>query len=81
MAISESKIKEAVKAAFEGEKEKTDDQSGSIDRISGAIAKVVAAQIQEGINSAVITPVLTAPAGGGPVGGTITIEAVAEGGT
>jgi hypothetical protein len=76
MAVSINTLKEAIKAAFDAEKEKIDDQSGSIDRIAEAIADAVATQIVQGINTAMVTLVLAAP--NGPVTGNITITAVAS---
>ncbi|MDR2449784.1 MAG: hypothetical protein LBD52_07485 [Prevotellaceae bacterium] len=76
MSVSISTLKTAIKAAFDAEKDKTDDQFGSIDRISEAIAKAVATQIVQGINTAEVVPVLAAP--NGPVSGSITITAAAS---
>lgn len=78
MAVSTSTLKTAIKAAFNNEKDKIDGQDASIDRLSEAIAKAVAIEIVQGIDTAVVTPVLVAPATGGPVTGTITIKASAE---
>ena len=71
MAVSISTLKAGIKAAFDAEKNKTDDQSGSIDRISEAIAEAVAEQIVQGVNTAVLA--LSAP--NGAVTGTITASA------
>jgi tRNA A37 threonylcarbamoyltransferase TsaD len=76
MAVSISTLKTAIKAAFNAEKDKTDDQAGSIDRIAGAIAEAVAEQIVQGINTATVMPALAAP--NGPVTGSITITASAS---
>lgn len=78
MAISISALKSEIKAAFDAEKGQTADQDKSIDRIAGAIAEAVAKQIVTGIDTATVTPILTAPPMGGAVTGTITIKASAK---
>ena len=77
MAVSISQLKTAIKAAFDGEKNQTDDQQGSIDRISQAIAEACATAIVQGVNTAVVTPVLLDSLNA-PVTGTITIVASAS---
>jgi ferritin-like metal-binding protein YciE len=76
MAVSISTLKEEIKAAFDAEKEQTDNQQASINRIAEAIADAVAKQIVQGINTATVTPVLASSTGS--VTGTITIEASAS---
>ena len=76
MPVSISTLKSGIKAAFDAEKGQTDNQDASIDRIAGAIANAVATQIVQGINTAVVVPVLASPAG--PVTGSITITASAS---
>nr|DAF13300.1 MAG TPA: hypothetical protein [Caudoviricetes sp.] len=76
MAVSITAIKEAIQTAFNNEKDKADDQAGSIERIAQAIADVVAEQIVQGINTAAVVPTLTSPTGA--VTGKITITAKAE---
>jgi AmiR/NasT family two-component response regulator len=73
MAVSIITLKEDIKNAFIAEKDKTDNQPESIDKIADAIAKAVAAQIVQGINTTVVLPVLASPAG--PVSGSITLQA------
>jgi hypothetical protein len=74
--VSISTLKLAIKAAFDAEKDKTDNQQASIDRIADAIANAVAVQIVQGINTAIVLPALVSPTG--PVTGTITITASAS---
>jgi len=74
MAVSKTVLMKAIKAAFDNEKEQTDNQQDSIDRIANAISDAVADAIVQGVNTAMIS--LVAPAGGGPVTGTITASAV-----
>lgn len=69
-------MKTALKAAFDAEKDQTDDQEASIDRITTAMAQTIAEQIEQGINTAVIAMNLTVD--GVPVDGTITITTTAE---
>jgi hypothetical protein len=76
MAISIQAMKTALKAAFDAEKDQTDDQEASIDRITTAMAQTIAEQIEQGINTAVIALNLTVD--GVPVDGTITITTTAE---
>lgn len=76
MGVSITTLKHQIKAAFDAEKDKTDDQAGSIDRISEAIAEAVAAQIVQGVNTATATPELVSAQG--PVTGTITIKTTIE---
>lgn len=73
MPVSEIRLKAAIKAAFDREKNEIDNQQASIDRIAAAIAEAVADQIVEGINTAVVTPALVSPSGA--VTGVITIKA------
>ena len=77
MAVSISGLKTAIKAAFDAEKNQTDDQQGSIDRISQAIAEACATAIVEGVNTAVVVPMLTDSLNA-PVTGTIEITASAS---
>ena len=80
MAVSIAELKTGIKAAFDAEKDQTDDQQGSIDRIAEAIAKAVAVAIVEGVNTASVVnvPVLTSPAGAvtGYIDTTITASAI-----
>jgi len=76
MPVSISTLESGIKAAFNAEKDKTGDQQASIDNIAKAIANAVAAQIVQGINTAIVVPALVSPAG--PVSGTITITASAS---
>ncbi|MCD8173810.1 MAG: hypothetical protein LUD76_10220 [Alistipes sp.] len=82
MAVSLSKLEEDIKAAFDAEKNKTENPDQSIANIAKAIAVAVAEQIVQGINTAEVTnvPNLTAPSMGGPVTGSIdtTLKATAE---
>lgn len=76
MGVSKTALKEQIKAAFNAEKDRTDDQAGSIERISEAIADAVALQIVQGVNTATVVPTLASPSG--PVTGTIVITSTAE---
>ncbi len=69
-------MKTALKAAFDAEKNQTDDQEASIDRITTAMAQTIAEQIEQGINTAVVSLNLTVD--GVPVEGTIAIKTTAE---
>ena len=73
MAVDLNNIKQVVKAAFEAEKNRTDDQNGSIDRIAGAIAQAASTAAVQAVNTSVIS--LAAP--NGPVTGTITASIMA----
>ena len=68
MAVSTSTLEAKIKAAYDAEKNREDDQQGSIDRIARAIAVAVSDEIVRGVNTAIIA--LTSPAGA--VTGTIT---------
>jgi len=75
MAVQINNIKSALKTAFQYEMENGDSQS--IDRISDAIANIVANAIVQGINTAVVSKNLKTP-NDEDVTGTITITASAE---
>lgn len=75
MSVSKSTLKAQIKAAFDAEKRQTDNQDASIDRIAKKIANAAAAQIVQGINTAIVVPVLACPVGA--VTGSITITASA----
>lgn len=76
MAISIPDLKNALKAAFEAEKEQTENQDASIERITTAMARAIAEQVERGINTASIGISLTAA--GVPVEGEITITTTTE---
>lgn len=69
-------MKDALKAAFDAEKNQTSDQDASIERISTAFATAITSQIEQAINTASITIDLTAA--GVPVEGKITITTTTE---
>ena len=71
MPVNISRLEGAIRAAFDAEKERIDDQQGSINRISRALAVAASVEIVEGINTAIITLSNSA----GPVTGTITASA------
>ena len=76
MPISEKRLTKVIKAAFDNEKTKEDDQQASIDRLSQNIAKGVIAELVQGIDTANVTFILGNS--GGTVTGTITIKANVE---
>lgn len=76
MPISEKRLTKVIKAAFDNEKTKEDDQQASIDRLSQNIAKGVIAELVQGIDTANVTFILGNS--GGTVTGTITIKATVE---
>ncbi len=76
MSVSIEALTAGIKAAFDNEKNQTDNQQASIDRLAKNIAKAVADQIVQGINTATVVPALTSPVGA--VTGSITITASAK---
>lgn len=78
MPLSITAIKNDLRPAMEANMTNTDPVV-SREAFLTAVATLVANAIKEGVESALIVPALTAPGGGGPVTGdiSITIEIVA----
>lgn len=75
MAVNVNELKNLIKAAFEAERNQTENPEACIDRIAGKIAAAVGDAIVEGINTATVTHVLANS--GGTVTGSIKLKASA----
>lgn len=73
MPFDTSTAKSAIKAKLLALRNNTDDPDAAADELAGMIVDSIAAQVQACIDTTVATPALVAPAGGGPVTGTITL--------
>jgi hypothetical protein len=73
MPLSIAAIKNELRPAMVANMTNNDPEKSREDFLT-AVANLVANAIKTGVESAVITPVLAAPSGGGPVTGEISIE-------
>lgn len=75
MPFVKSTAIEAIKDQLMALRNNEDDPAGAAQALAETIIDFIAAQVKDCIDTTLATPALVAPPGGGPVTGTITLEA------
>jgi hypothetical protein len=78
MAGEKATLKAALLAAFNDQINVTTPQPTPITQLSEAQANAIVDMVIAAINATLVVPLLVAPAGGGPVTGTITLQSTAS---
>ena len=73
MPFNKTSAVAALKAKLLALRNNTNDADSAAGELAEQIVAGIADQVKAGVESALITPILVAPPGGGPVTGTITI--------